>query len=219
MKALDLFSGAGGAAMGLYRAGFTDITGVDIRPQKHYPFRFIQADAMTFPLEGYDFIWASPPCQAYVQRNKNLVTKHPKLIEPVRARLEAAGVPFIIENVLGQPLQATVMLCGTMFGLKVIRHRYFYTSFPASLAPATCTHEGSVSEGDYAAVYAFGGKGPRFMVDGERLRVAAPTQPGPSWDEAMGIDWMDKKGLSQAIPPAYSEWLGKQVLQYLQVKA
>lgn len=214
----DLFCGAGGAGMGLHRAGL-DVVGFDINPQPHYPFEFHQQDALTVDLSGFDAVWASPPCQAYIQRNKNLDTKHPKLIEPTIEYLEVSGKPYIIENVLGQPLEASLMLCGTMFGLKVLRHRYFRTSFPAPLAPASCSHVGSVSTGEYAAVYAYGGKGPRHVIDGRRVREASPTSDGPEWDDAMDIDWMNKYELSQAIPPAYSEFIGRQLLQHMGVPA
>lgn len=99
MRLLDLFCGAGGAAMGYHRAGFDEIVGVDHKPQKNYPFEFVLADAMTFQLGGFDAVHASPPCQAYIQRNKNLETDHPKLIEPVRERLRGWGGVYVIENV------------------------------------------------------------------------------------------------------------------------
>src|ERR1041384_7597678 len=103
-RALDLFCGAGGAAMGLYRAGF-EVTGVDLKPQPSYPFRFIQADALTFPLAGYDFIWASPPCQAHTaMRTMPDAKKHPDLIPATRDLLRRSGLPYVIENVEGAPL-------------------------------------------------------------------------------------------------------------------
>lgn len=206
MKLLDLFCGAGGTAMGYHRAGF-EIVGVDNRPQPNYPFEFVQADAMTYPLGGFDVIHASPPCQAYIQRNKNLDTRHPKLIEPLRELLKASGVPYVIENVLPEVLNAPTMVCGTALGLKVIRHRYFETPF-AMAFDLRCQHNGTVAEGDYAAVYAFGGKG--LTKDGVRDPKSAV---GPEWDEAMGIDWMTKKELAQAIPPAYTEYIGRRVME------
>src|SRR5258708_28352590 len=130
MKVLDLFCGAGGAAMGLPRAWpDAEILGVDIVPQPRYPFKFVQADAMTFPLEGYDFIWASPPCQAFSKTRRITGKEYPDLIDPIRQRFPTR-IPYVIENVTGAPLFAPVMLCGTMFGLKVIRHRNFETNFP-----------------------------------------------------------------------------------------
>jgi DNA (cytosine-5)-methyltransferase 1 len=199
-----LFCGAGGAAKGLQQAGF-HVTGVDIKPQPRYcGDAFVQADAMTFPLDGYDLIWASPPCQAYVQRNKNLDTRHPRLIEPIRERLAATGTPYIIENVEGAPLIAPTLLCGTMFGLRVRRHRLFETPFMTILT-SPCHHWGTVAAGDFAGVYAFGGKGHRHGK-GQRDPRAAH---GPDWADAMGIDWMSRAEITQAIPPAYSAYLGR----------
>src|SRR3989338_9102679 len=114
MRLLDLFCGAGGAAMGYSRAGFTEIVGVDIKPQPRYPFTFIQADAMTYPLDGFDAIHASPPCHKYStvgkQSAKKLGTIYSDLVGPIRERLEAAGVPYVIENVMGAPLRQPVKL-------------------------------------------------------------------------------------------------------------
>ena len=120
MRALDLFCGAGGASMGLHRAGF-DVVGVDIVPQKHYPFTFIQADALTFPLDGFDFVWASPPCQFASVLTAQHRHKHSNLIPAIRERLQAAGVPYLIENVAGarSHLRNPIMLCGSMFGLQI----------------------------------------------------------------------------------------------------
>jgi hypothetical protein len=125
-RALDLFCGAGGASMGLHRAGF-EVVGVDACPQPEYPFAFVQADALTFPLDGFAFVWASPPCQAFTayKRRTDHVRPRRNLIPAVRARLAAAGVPYVIENVVGAPLRVPVMLCGSMFGLDVQRHRLF----------------------------------------------------------------------------------------------
>ncbi len=196
--------------MGYYRAGF-DVVGVDIAPQKNYPFEFHQADAMTYPLEGFDAIHASPPCQAYIQRNKNLQTKHPKLIAPTRKRLLATALPYVIENVLREVLLEPVMLCGTFFGLRVIRHRFF-ESAPRLLFQTPCHHWGTVAAGDFAAVYEFGGKGHRHGA-GQRDPKSAP---GPDWAEAMGIDWMETRyEIKESIPPAYTEYIGKQLLAML----
>ncbi len=204
----DLFCGGGGAALGLYLAGFR-VVGVDLKFQPHYPFEFIQADAMTFPLEGYDAYWASPPCQGYVDRNKNRETKHPRLIEPIRQRLLNTGKLYIIENVVGAPyLKANIMLCGTMFNLRVFRHRYFELSFPAPLSPFSCNHWGQCQTGQFIGVYAFGPHGKRD-INGFRGK---PLRSQVTKAEAMGIDWMTDKEINEAIPPAYSEYLGKFLL-------
>ncbi len=212
-RLLDLFCGAGGAGMGYHRAGF-EVVGVDIKPQPDYPFEFHEADAMTYPLDGFDAIHASPPCQAYIQRNKNLVTKHPKLIEPTRLRLLTTGRPYVIENVLREVLVEPVMLCGTFFGLPLIRHRYFESS-PPLLMNTPCHHWGTVAAGDFAAVYEFGGKGHRH---GAGVRDPRSAQ-GPDWAESMGIDWMETKHeLKESIPPAYTEYIGRQLIAMLELE-
>src|SRR5690348_4826231 len=128
MRLLDLFCGGGAAAEGYHRAGFDEIVGVDINPQPHYPFTFIQADALTFPLDGFDAIHASPPCQDFAQ-TRYIVSRrgreYPRLIAPTRERLIASGLPWIMENVEGAPLMNPVTLCGTALGLRVRRHRLF----------------------------------------------------------------------------------------------
>lgn len=196
-RAIDLFCGAGGASMGLHRAGF-DVTGVDIRPQPRYPFRFIQGNALEADLAGYDFVWASPPCQAYSMYSRNLGTseKFPDLIEPVRSKLEKSGLPFCIENVEGAPLRASIILCGTMFGLKLLRHRLFETNW-ALFGPGGCTHMG-----DEIPVY--GNGTPQWHRERLGRNVGIAEQR-----KAMDIDWMTRKELSQAIPPAYSEFIGR----------
>lgn len=197
--------------MGYSRAGF-EVIGVDIEPQSSYPFEFVQADVFELDMEflkGFDAIHASPPCQGYIQRNKNKDTKHPKLIEPLREILIKNNRPFVIENVEGAPLRNPVMLCGTMFpGLKVIRHRLFEVwPLPVYFPPATCNHSGTVASGDFAGVYAFGGKGHRRG----RGKRDPKSKPGPAWGEAMGIHWMTQQELTQAIPPAYTEWIGERI--------
>jgi hypothetical protein len=205
--------------MGYHRAGF-EVVGVDIKPQPYYPFEFVQADAMTYPLDGFDAIHASPPCQGYIQRNKNLVTKWPKLIEPVRERLkvlhQANHIPYVIENVPGAPLIDPLMLCGTMFDLLLLRHRLFESNVSLS-CPIPCNHWGSVASGDFAAVYAYGGKGHRHGRDvaGNKLRDPGSAK-GPEWSVAMGIDWMPKRDMAEAIPPAYTRYVGWQLIWALE---
>ncbi len=207
MRALDLFCGAGGVSMGLHRAGF-DVTGIDLSPQPRYPFRFIQGDALEADLSGYDLICASPPCQAYcgmqrLNEAKGTAKVHPMLIEPVREKLIASGVPYIIENVVGAPLRNPIVLCGSMFGLGVWRHRLFECSF-STLWPH-CQH-GLCPEP--IAVY---GDHPQAPGDKTaRVRRAKTLAQG---QEAMGIDWMDWKTLTQAIPPAYSEFMARAFLR------
>lgn len=211
-RLLDLFCCAGGAAVGYHRAGF-EVVGVDIEDRPLYPFEFHRADALDFPLDGYDAIHASPPCQAFTHArhlgNRGR-TDHPRLIEPMRARLQAAGVPYVIENVERAlpELRDPVLLCGSMFGLQVERHRLFELGRFAVLAP-TCQH------------YAYGE--PRYpstpRANGTRplSRIVNPMASGVDhtlFADAMGIDWLPARGrrptleLHEAIPPAYTEYLG-----------
>lgn len=207
-RLLDLFCGAGGASMGYHRAGF-DVVGVDIRPQPRYPFEFHQADALTFPLEGFDAIHASPPCQKFTVLRARWKRDYPDLIEPIRDRLSAAGAPWVIENVGGAPLLGgggVIRLCGSMFGLttatgeaELRRHRDFECSFPVVLRPH-CNH-GSV------VVTVTGHAGGTRNRDGRKQFRADARR------EAMGIDWMTNDELAQAIPPAYTEWIGRRLLE------
>ena len=205
MRILDLFCGAGGAAMGLHQA-FPDaeIVGVDIRHQPHFPFlfgpfTFVLADAMTYPLDGFDFIWASPPCQAYTPLKALSPDKvYPDLIAATRARLTESGTPWIIENVPGAPLLHYITLCGTMFDLRVYRHRRFEASWPIAQPPhpqhialtATKRRRERWDAGWFISVT---GDGPGAYTSGL----------------AMGINWMNGNELSQAIPPAYSRYLAQ----------
>jgi len=205
-RVLDLFCGAGGAAMGLHRAWpDAEILGVDISPQSRYPFRFMQADAMTFPLEDYDFIWASPPCQDYSASMRHRQTtgrEHPRLIEGTEARIITRGIPWVIENVLGSQLPSSsnlwgehgVMLCGTMFGLeRVWRHRLFKASFPFKQMP--CRHT-------VAPLNPYNTK--------SRKRDGLEKGSMRAYAKAMGVEWMRDKEATEAIPPVYSEFVARQ---------
>jgi len=190
-KLLDLFCGAGGAAMGYHRAGF-EVVGVDIKPQPHYPFKFYQADVLTFPLEGYDAYHASPPCQAYsIMKNLPWVKNkfHPMLIEPTRERLIPTHKPYVIENVMQAKLEAG-WLCGQMFGLNCYRHRLFETNY-FWLQPGHPKH--------------------RIVIEKGRM-LGRRADKG---HESLGLDWMTKYEQSQAIPPAYTEYIGKYLMEAL----
>jgi DNA (cytosine-5)-methyltransferase 1 len=230
-RALDLFSGAGGATRGLQMAGF-HVTGVDHKRQPRYcGDAFVQADALRppFDLREFDFIWASPPCQAFTALRKMWnARQHPNLIPQTREMLNAAGVPYVIENVEGAPLgdegAHLTMLCGTMFGLgtddaELRRHRLFETSFPIVLRPK-CQHGGHVISvhGEHArdrrrkrAMTVTGHTAQTNVVRNRDRRTFSTEQA----QQAMGIDWMGMKGLSQAIPPAYSEFIGRQIIEHL----
>ena len=186
--------------MGLHRAGY-DVVGVDIEPQPRYPFEFHQADAMTFPLEGFDFIWASPPCQGYSHLTpEHAKGKHEKLIQALRKRLIDNGKPYCVENVAGarKELKNPCMLCGSMFGLRTQRHRYFETSFPL-VAPANCDHS------QLPLLVTTASKASRE----KRFKLGIPPKTVKNAPLAYDIDWMDFAGLKEAIPPAYAEYIGR----------
>jgi DNA (cytosine-5)-methyltransferase 1 len=200
---LDLFCGAGGAAMGYHRAGF-DVVGVDREPQPRYPFEFIQADAMTYPLDGFDAIHASPPCQDHMQSRMRGQTTHGTawMLEATRERVRATDVPWAIENVPGAPMRVDYDLCGCMFGLQVERHRWFEVSHPVFDLRPPCYHPEPVVNTMRTK------HGPWYRAHGRiptRDEVAA----------AMGIDWMRGEEIKQAIPPAYTEHIGRQLMDAL----
>lgn len=205
MRALDLFCCAGGASAGLVRAGF-EVLGVDVEPQPDYPFAFVQADALTYPLSDFDFVWASPPCQGFTayKRRPEHVRPRPNLIPAVRERLQASGLPYIIENVEGarEHLRNPIVLCGSMFGLDVRRHRLFECSFPVR-QPA-CRHQLQTPR----FAQATNRKNKRSTVEVGVYRIPIAVQR-----KAMGIDWMPLHSLSQAIPPAYAHYLATEYLR------
>lgn len=217
LRALDLFCCAGGAGMGLSRAGF-EVVGVDIAPQPHYPFEFHQADALTFPLDGFDFIWASPPCQAHTNMSNRwrgkggAADKHLDLIPETRSKLKQIGGLWAIENVAGaaKALVSPFRLTGEMFGLGVHRPRYFEASFPV-LVPVTPPRQKRP-----VAVYgAMDGRRLWTRADGSELRAPRSLEE-PS--AAMGIDWMDWDHLREAIPPAYGEFIGRAAIAHIEAE-
>lgn len=199
-RLLDLFCCAGGCAMGYHRAGF-DVVGVDINPQPRYPFEFHQADALAFVRDrGHEFdaIHASPPCQAYSETHRLQRNDHPELVPLTRSALKRTGKPWVIENVQGAPLISPIELCGAMFGLKTYRHRLFETNFHA-VAPEHPKHD---------APQAKMGRPPKA---GEFIHVVGNFSGVGYAKDAMGIDWMNRYEMAQAIPPAYTEYLGWQL--------
>ena len=207
-RLLDLFCGAGGAGMGYRRAGF-DVTGVDIAPQPRYPFAFVEGDALAYVAahgHEYDAIHASPPCQAHSITAAIWRREHPDLIPATRAALVTAGRPYIIENVVGAPLHQPVMLCGTMFGLRVYRHRLFEMNWFLLVPP----------HGRHRAPCAEVGRRP---LPHEWITVAGHFADLAAARRAMGIDWMTRDELSQAIPPAYAEIIGAALLRHLAERA
>ena len=256
MRLLDLYCGAGGAAVGYHRAGFDEIVGVDIAPQPRYPFEFVQADALEFLAEhGHEFdaIHASPPCQGYsIMHNLPWLRgrDYPLLILPTIEMLEALGKPYVVENVMGarhgsatlrkRGLEAHGLkagwLCGTMFGLPFYRHRLFATNW-LWLAPGHPKHELNLHP--RSERYIYGGTVKGLPGGAAGLDVKPRENPvNSAWRqyrdgagngaqnngvgvghtkgwrlaaEAMGIDWMKRDELTQAIPPAYTEFIGRQL--------
>jgi DNA (cytosine-5)-methyltransferase 1 len=208
-KLLDLFCCAGGAATGYHRAGF-DVTGVDIAPQPNYPFAFVQADAMTYPLEGYDALHGSPPCQDHSGLNPAQADHGTGwMLAAVRERFRAQQTPWVIENVGGSGLAAQadmfgangLLLCGAMFGLPLYRHRLFETSFPVP-APHHPRHLVPASKAGH-------------WEPGTIISVAGNCAPIELARKAMGgVDWMTRDELAESIPPAFAEYIGAQLLEH-----
>lgn len=208
----DLFCGAGGAAMGLHRAGF-DVVGFDIEPQPRYPFQFVRQDALTVDLSGFDAVWASPPCQFY-SRLRHLPwlrgRSYWRSIPPTRDHVAASGKPFIIENVEDArwDMVEPQVVCGQALGLRLYRHRAFESTTFFMLAPHQA-HRSIIAAGRATlskrrhGLNGWGGP-PGHQAGVDRHR------------EQMGIDWMTGRELSQAVPPAYSEFLGRQLLRGLE---
>jgi DNA (cytosine-5)-methyltransferase 1 len=215
LRILDLFCGAGGSAVGYHRA-FPDaeIVGVDINPQPNYPFTFVQGDALTYPTDGFDFIHASPPCQDH----STLKTSHAGhgtgwMLNATLARLVDSGVPYAVENVMGahHSHPNLLILCGSMFDLGVRRHRKFWTSFP--VMQLFCQH---YLQPEPVDVTGTGGPTPNRTREGGG--VSRKPRNLEHAREVMGIDWMTRRELSQAIPPAYTEHLGLQLRAQMGVR-
>lgn len=217
MRVLDLFCCAGGAAMGYARAGF-EVVGVDHCPQPRYPFEFIQADVSTLDpsfLAGFDAIHASPPCQKYTAASALQGRDHVDLIPETRAMLQASGRPYIIENVPGAPLLNPVTLCGLSMGLNVKRHRLFESNILLFGTECPKGHPG-----DWLIVFGYSAlrrsKGAGTGPKKDRGKSKGKSVPHAETCAAMGIDWMNRSEISQAIPPAYTEHLGRQLMAHLQ---
>jgi len=238
-RLLDLFCGAGGCARGYADAGF-EVIGCDIAPQRHYPYTFYQANALDvldmllsndglwhgYALDDFHAIHASPPCQEYSQSRhlRNATTKYgvkhaPMLIEPVRARLAATGLLWIIENVAFSPLPDALVLCGSMFGLPVRRHRWFASNLML-FAPGPCQHTDSCINPVGAKVRGYGALASKTTYRDAKgaIRKRESYLPLATGQAAMGIDWMTLDELSQAIPPPYTEWIGNQLRAVIEVE-
>lgn len=205
-RLLDLFCGAGGAAVGYHRAGF-DVVGVDIADQPHYPYEFYQDDALKYLLEHYDkfdAFHASPPCQAFTKAQRIRGNDHPDFITATRNAFLLIGKPWVIENVPGSPLRKPTTLCGADFGLRTYRHRLFESS--VKLTRPRC-HE------PHDAPLAKMGRPPK---PGEYMHVVGHFSGVREARQAMDIDWMTRDELAESIPPAYAEWIGRQLLDALE---
>lgn len=222
-RLLDLFCCQGGASMGYHRAGF-DVVGVDLAPQPRYPFEFHRGDALEFVKEHaheFDAVAASPPCQAHsITRHTHAVT-HPDLVGPTRDALVATGLPYVIENVPGAPLRDPLVLCGTEFGLRASdpdrgqrvalkRHRLFESNVWL-MGAGGCHCADDRAKGRVAGVYGAGAR----SVEAAKIRRGGYTPAKATAAALLGIDWMTMDGLQQAIPPAYTEHVGRQVLEHL----
>lgn len=230
-RLLDLFAGAGGCAVGYHRAGF-DVTGVDNEPHPDYPFELVQADALAVlrnggsgwsrggrfvALRDFDVIHASPPCPRYSTMTGPRRDEHPDLIPVVRDLLTAWGGTYIIENVEGarRVMRHPVKLCGSSFGLRVRRHRYFESNGPL-LWSMPCDH---TAQGNPVGVY---GDHPdsKLYLRGNGTRRGAKAVSIEDAQDALGIDWITTwDDLADAIPPAFTEFLGSQLLEHLSVVA
>ena len=216
---LDLFCGAGGAAWGYHQAGF-DVIGVDINPQPNYPFAFKQGDALEW-IELYarfaDAIHASPPCQSYlnlgkVNRKLGRTYDHPDLVGQTRELLKKTGLHYVIENVEGSPLRDPAKICGTGLGLPLRRHRLFESNIPLTGVP--CDHK-RFSEPKYWTGWRPNGEKRLSTV----VQVYGNAGGTEHWPAAMGISWMSKREMCEAIPPAYTRHVGAQLLEALKVAA
>lgn len=213
-RILDIFCGVGGAAVGYAAAGF-DVVGVDIDRQPDYPFEFRMADALETLLnrrfvQQFDVIHASPPCQASsnLTRGTNKGRQYPQLIPATRELLNLTGLPYIIENVQGAQIRRDLTLCGEMFGLDVIRHRYFEVAGLQVHQPQHIKHRGRVRGWRHGTYY----DGPYFAVYGDGGGKGTVRQ----WQQAMGIDWTHSRySIAEAIPPAFSHHIGGQILPQL----
>lgn len=204
-RLLDLFCCAGGAAMGYHRAGF-EVVGVDIDPQPNYPFEFIQGDALEADLTGFDAIHASPPCQAYSNTQRLQKNDHPDLLAKVREFLDRQRRPYVIENVKGAPMKNPQVLEGQMFGLNTHRPRLFETNwgFEAPLLRQPPPQQVKM------------GRRPK---EGEAIQVVGNFTDVSAGREAMGIDWMTRRELALAIPPAYTEHIGGYLMEEVKARA
>jgi len=222
-RLLDLFCGGGGAAKGYQRAGF-HVTGVDIKAQPRYcGEEFVQGDALEFCREHgheFDVIHASPPCQSHIKglaavnRLRGRKPRHQDLIPQTRAAIEKTGLPYVIENVEGAPLLCPIKVCGTYFNLPIRRHRLFESNL--MLFGVDCRHQRFREKRFYSSYGQFRGRPPRMTSTVVQVFGNPSNAAKKEWGPALGIDWMDWRELSQAIPPCYTFFIGKQLMSILE---
>lgn len=212
-RLLDLFCGAGGAAMGYHRAGF-DVVGVDIEPQPNYPFEFIRCDALAYVeavaegglrLTELSAIHASPPCIRWtaLPLTTEQRERHPDLIAPLRPLLNSTGLPYVIENVPRAPLRGAALICGATMGLKVIVHRKFEANWLLMTAGCSCPADATTRHG-------FVNRRPRGpLANGRKI----PRRGEDHWRAEAGLDWLTGQAARNAIPPAYTEYIGRQLIE------
>lgn len=225
-RILDMYCGDGGAAMGYHQAGF-EVVGVDIRERHRFPFRYVQGSVLklrpAWIRKNFQAVHASPPCQAHTtlksMHGEAGEYHHKDYLPETRELLEDLGLPYIIENVPGAPLIDPVQLCGSAFGLALRRHRLFEAGGGLELEGSGCEHKWQNRHKVYNVASYRDGAGRRDHASGTIGVYGGGQGLGEGevtlWKVAMGIDWMGKEGLAQAIPPAYTRYLGKQVLAQL----
>ena len=234
MKVLDLFSGGGGASMGIHQALNEsniehEIIGIDYRPflRNIYPFKFVCLNALNIKtewMEKFDLIWASPPCQKfsssnYINKYLGRTSNWKDLIAPIRVKLLETKKPFVIENVWQAPLRRDLVLCGTMFDLGVFRHRIFEIEGFVCYQPVHPDHNGHIGDGTYFSIH----RGPMFKNRGPKWKEFRKKHHNfQKWKDAMGVDWIPIPNttelpkmhpLTEAIPPAYSKYITQQFLK------
>ncbi len=225
-RLLDLFCGAGGCSSGYEKAGF-EVVGVDISPQPNYPFKFVRAEALNILQRPhhyhagwlqFDAIHASPPCQAFTAyRNNKQVGNYPDLVSSTRGLLDATGLPYVIENVVGAPVREDLLLCGTMFDppMEIQRHRIFETNWDIQPPMWPCRHKLN-GQDRYPGGRSVARTGVSTGLVRATIEIGSWDIPLAKQQEAMDIDWMTLEELSEAIPPCYTQFIGDQLLAHLQ---
>lgn len=218
-KLLDLYCGEGGCSMGYHLAGF-DVTGVDIVKMDRYPFEFVRASALSLPLSylaQFDVIAASPPCKVHTAMKMFSSSHHKDLVPATRSLLNFSGKPWVMENVPGAPMIDPITLCGSMFGLFVRRHRLFESN--VALTQPTCRHAEQKAASPGFKVLQYHSGSPREHTSSVVSVYGRGNGYGEGetelWRKVMDMPWASKDGLAQAIPPAYTKFIGSQLMAHI----